>query len=282
MTGTTIQPRFDWYSATVLDSYSSVLDALVRDLRVDEVERGPGMRGFDSSRVLRARGVTVARVFMSSRETVQPHVVGSSVAAADLARVLKGWEVTHRVARADSCVDFTGPSEYERLESLLLETAESHRLKLLAVGNIWSKSDGRPTVYVGSPSSETRVRLYDKHAESGGEYEPDTYRLELQTRPAKPERKVWVSNVDAAQVWGLARWSNDLGHRVGIDGEAAPPRSKRRGDLDSALDAAAAQYGRRFLESLRTHEGDVEAFALDLLGRIPASQANRVSERLSG
>lgn len=280
MTVNATEPRFDWYAGTVNEPLSVVLECLHDGLAVDETEEGPGMRGYDASRVLRSEGVTVARVFMSARADVHPHVQSSGDVAPATARLLKR-ALPHRLARADSCVDFYGPSEYDRLEAMLLEVAADRGVKVMAVGNIWSSADGRPTVYVGSSASEVRVRLYDKHAESEGAYPEHTYRLELQARPGKPERKEWAAHQSPSGIWGLSGWSGHLADRLGIEGEQPPSRSKRRGDLDSALDACASQYGRRFIESVRRHEGDLEAFALDLLARVPESQQRRVSTQLS-
>ena len=40
-------------------------------------------------------------------------------------------------------------------------------------------------------------------------------------------------------------------------------------DLERAANACAAQYGKRLLELLNVHGGDLEGFALDLLARVP-------------
>ena len=43
-------------------------------------------------------------------------------------------------------------------------------------------TEGGQTCYVGSPKSDRMGRLYDKHAESGGEFAPNTWRYEVQCR----------------------------------------------------------------------------------------------------
>lgn len=47
---------------------------------------------------------------------------------------------------------------------------------------IFQEANGGQTLYLGAPSSARRARLYDKHAESRGEYPPNTWRWELQVR----------------------------------------------------------------------------------------------------
>lgn len=49
---------------------------------------------------------------------------------------------------------------------------------------IFLEKDGGQTCYLGAPTSDRRARLYDKHAESRGEYPPFTWRYELQVRRA--------------------------------------------------------------------------------------------------
>lgn len=46
---------------------------------------------------------------------------------------------------------------------------------------------GGTTVYLGAPSSDLRHVLYDKHAESGGEYPPGAWRYEVRYRAKRAE-----------------------------------------------------------------------------------------------
>lgn len=63
--------------------------------------------------------------------------------------------------------------------------------------SLYTSSGGGETLYIGSKSSDRRIRLYDKHEEQGGRepYER-TWRLELQYRRA-PARDVWAAYHDS-------------------------------------------------------------------------------------
>jgi len=47
---------------------------------------------------------------------------------------------------------------------------------------LFQEANGGQTLYLGAPTSTRRARLYDKSAESGGEYPPNTWRYEVQER----------------------------------------------------------------------------------------------------
>lgn len=49
-------------------------------------------------------------------------------------------------------------------------------------GTLYQNTDGGATCYIGSPSSDHRGRIYDKHMESGLDYYDNCWRWEVETR----------------------------------------------------------------------------------------------------
>jgi len=71
------------------------------------------------------------------------------------------------------------------------------------------------TLYLGSKTSTTRLRLYEKGKQP--EYvhleRPNWTRIELQVRPAKTAKFEYI-HLSPIQVWGASKWSRTLAESV--------------------------------------------------------------------
>jgi hypothetical protein len=88
------------------------------------------------------------------------------------------------VTRFDTKVDVTFPREVRDLAIQAFHAPPKKIGKRFPPiqKHLWVNSAGGQTAYIGSPNSQKMGRLYDKHLESRGEYPPNTWRYELQTR----------------------------------------------------------------------------------------------------
>lgn len=92
----------------------------------------------------------------------------------------------HNVSRIDPQVTVTFP---RRVRNLAQQAYDAPPVRLhpnlpAITKRMFVERDGGTTCYLGAPTSDRRARLYDKHAESAGEYPPFTWRYELQVRRA--------------------------------------------------------------------------------------------------
>lgn len=250
--------RFDWYQATVEAEVPALLAALEgvsgarQGVRWEHMAKAPQGYAF-GNRLHDAEG-PLASVWWGGRHEL-PHVVGSGESAQAVAEVLRAeFPDRHRVSRADACLDFAEPGAYDRLQDTALGVAGELGIKVNTAGDHLLTKQGR-TLYVGAPTSHTRLRLYEKGYELRAKFrhQPERWqgvpldlaRLECQVRPQTIEARIAAAHVDPLSLMGSTRWMRELIRRVGgIDLEPFEAgKSWRQADDDRAYAAVLAQYG---------------------------------------
>lgn len=260
--------RFDWYQATLSkDGQMSGVDLLAH--LTDEAPKAvKGRFGYSRGWQMRREGRTLATVLCGHGKP--DHVVVTGEDSPLVAEALRRHAPGHTVSRADVCEDFAGGTDFFGATRSLCKNHLGGRVILTEYVETGLTGQAA-TLYVGSRESETRVRMYEKGKQDTA-YAPDTVRLEVQVRPGKPDRKAYAAGIEPEAFWGFAKWSRWLIQEVAAKAApAAPVRSERVSDLDGAVDAMAVQYGRRLIELIARHDGDLEAFALDILRRVPGA-----------
>lgn len=283
--------RFDWYQATV----EAEVRPLLADLepaadawgRWEDLKRAPHGYGF-GKRLVDVDGQVAAVWWGGCHE--RPHVVASGESAQVVAELLRSrYTLAHQVSRADACIDFAEEGAYERLQGIALGVAGELGIRVGTAGDHLLTHRGR-TLYLGAPTSHTRLRLYDKADELRAKFEHDPARLasvpehltrlECQVRPQTPLAKHAAAQVDPVSLMGSSRWMRELMKRVaGLElepFEAGKPW--RQADDDRAYTALLAQYG-GLLQRVAGVLGSWECLGLqmrdDLAEREAAKQRRR-------
>lgn len=255
--------RFDWYQATVHGELKPIMASLER-----VCDRSPTWEPMSTvrhgyafgNRLLDPSGL-VAEVWWGGQHEL-PHVKSSGEIAHAVAEVLR-TDFEHRVARVDACLDYQDPGAYDRLQDLAVGVAKELGIKVGTAGDHLVTLEGR-TLYLGSPKSHTRLRLYDKAAEMraklrgpGAELLPREWaRLEFQVRPETRVAKHQAARLSPIEVMGSTHWGRVLMKRVG-GLEISPFAANnvwRESDDQRAYAAFLAQYG-GVLERLRSTHG---------------------------
>lgn len=267
--------RFDWYQATVSAepvALFAALPALAEGQPAwEEMNRAP--QGYGFGRRLLDDGGQVAQIWWGGSHPL-PHVLFTGETAQTGADLLRSEFKAHRVSRVDVCTDYADPGAYDRLQLLALDVAKERKVKVGTAGDHLVTMEGR-TLYLGSTSSHTRLRLYDKAAELRAKFANDLARLqtvpaelarfECQVRPQTPEAKAAAAIADPVALMGSAAWMRDLVRRV--DGLSLEPfqagRPWRQADDDRAYAALLAQYG-GLLDRVRQSLGSWDCVGLQI------------------
>jgi len=258
---------WDWSDTThqgkVDTDPQEVVRTLVAALDGSTVVPGKGLHGWKKSlQVFDGDGYRLGAVYFGgNRQDV--HVKATS-AAAEVARPRVAGLFDARTARVDTRVDTLVP--FEELREMCLDLGgrgtqvlfyEGHRLGgHNEDGTRAVVEDTGRTIYVGAPTSQVRVRIYEKWLESrakgGPEDREGTNRVEVQLRPPS-KHKGRVSGWTPAETFCASRLAQRLAQRLGT--EVAKPgtlqESKGVPDLERTLAAMGRQYGsgvRRWLE----------------------------------
>lgn len=209
------------------------------------LSRGKGRNGYAACWAVERDGDTLAHVYGRSARLGEVHVSTTSESCDEVVPVLRRLYPEHRVSRADSAVDYS--ADFDALDVQVLAFAEDRGLSHRLITN----SDGGATRYLGSPSSEVRMRLYKKteqlralHPEAAQTVPDGIVRFEVQVRPGKREMKAVLGRVGPDDAWGFAQWSGDLADAVlSIDAERVATHFRRPSDWTRSLHFLTTQYG---------------------------------------
>jgi hypothetical protein len=247
--------RFDWYQATVgapVNDVRACLAAMVDRPFWEPQKRGTQGYGFADH--LQGPDGTAARLWWGGTH-VFPHVVLSGGDAHQGAMLLRqAFPEVQAVTRADVCIDYAEEGAYDRLQAAALVVAGADKIKVNTAGDHLLTMQGR-TLYLGAPTSHTRLRLYDKAAQLRGQFAQDPVKLatvpdhlarfEAQVRPQTPMAKYNASKAEPLSLMGSAKWLRKLmGMVAGMEIEPFQAgKVWRQSDDDRAYAALLAQYG---------------------------------------
>jgi len=272
--------RFDWYQATVPENPVVLVEALLAKLAPDgSIEEGPGRHNYRQSFTVRDRDRERVALVLAGGPNGDPNVTASGGACDAFVPALRAEWSAHRVTRADVAEDFAAEGAYEALERCCRAVATSAGVKGRSIVPD-DPADGR-TYYMGSPSSDVRVRLYDKTAESRRHLPPEAHasipdhwaRLEVQVRPRKQWKQA-AAMLDARHFWGFSGWTTDLAAQaLKLDVERITMQAGRESDHDRAVRFMIQQYGPTFLRLLEDH-GDWQSVGLQI-GHLLIEQRGR-------
>ena len=250
--------RFDWYQASIPNvAPEVVMDAISKVDYYGDWEQIRPMRNYDAAAAFVVGNETRFKInFGGQNEEHGPNIVGSGACAQVLADVVREHFPAHRVSRLDSCEDYYHADAYEYLRKLALKIGKEHRVQCREIVKPLKDSDDGRTLYLGSQTSAVSMRIYEK----GKQLQTDSewVRAELQVRPQKDLKSV-MAMLDATEVWGLAKWSHEMGVQLGKrDLRRVDAQVYQQSDHERAYRFMLKQY-RRVLENMLASHGSPEA-----------------------
>ncbi|HMH59317.1 MAG TPA: hypothetical protein VK537_09065 [Galbitalea sp.] len=263
-----MQSRFDWYEATVdNDTDSRTAPSLALVLGAHLV-RGKGRNGYAECWQLVRDDIQLCEVYGRSARLGEVHITVTSESCDEVVPVLRRMYPEHRVSRADAAVDVH--ADFETLDLQVLAFAVERGLSYAMM----TGSDGGATRRIGSPRSETMLRVYKKteqlralHPEIADTIPDGVVRFELVARPGKRAVKESLSTMSADDVWGLSQWSTEFASFVvGFEAERTATHFRRPSNYRRALHFVGIQYGPLMRD--RAAEIGREATLLELAGAL--------------
>lgn len=261
--GGVIEAHFDWYAVTIDDRPDRVL-ALLQVGLCATVRRSKARNGYLEAFQLVDASRTVATVYAGGPNGA-PHAVATGLASEKFAAVVRrNWPNAQRVSRVDSRIDFGGAESDSRTWDILYATvvafARERGLDTSIHGDFLGSGDAGRTLYVGSPKSDVRLRLYEKSKEvrahsrnRSGCVVSDWVRVEVEVRPKKRGARTLAGSASALDVWGYSGWTKDLvALLTGIDVPRTQITQWGQSRDERAVQNLVRQYGpamRRIAES---------------------------------
>lgn len=216
--------QFDWYAATVPEKDANrVIDYMASLQPLGSIESARPRHGYEGQTVIRGEdGDVWASILHGGTNGINVYGSGASAnVVADAIREAWPW---HMVSRADVASDMRGEGVFEQLVPVCQRVMRGHGV----TGRQLRDDDPEKgvTYYMGSRSSQTFGRLYEKGKEQYAKTKDKKYleyldwiRLELETKPQKQNR-LECSQYSPDQFWGMSRWARTIAQEV-LSHEAA-------------------------------------------------------------
>jgi DNA relaxase NicK len=258
MSITTQRPKFDWYSASLDDPAQGVVQALLDNFQAASYRPARARNGYTDAAELTFGDTLFASVQWGGNPGTYVSSTGSNAPA--FAAFLRSLYPVHRVSRADIAIDYDGPGTFDYLDAKLREHAKEYNLRTSLSGDWIDGQHGR-TLYLGSRSSPTFLRLYEKGKQLQLDDRPDWTRLELEVKPSNPLSKLHLASAKPAAFFGASKWSAKLATLLG----STPPERVFAGSVRVPSDDERA-----FLFMLKQYGPLLERLADQLPGGLPA------------
>lgn len=242
--------HFDWYQATIPENPIVLVETLKDALsKGGQIIEGRGRHNYHQSfRLQNARGERVAEV-LAGGPNGHPNATASGLMTEGFVQLVREAWPDHRVTRFDAAEDLAQEGAFNELEKVCRAVAKDLGVKGRSIVPD-DVTEGR-TYYLGAPSSDNRVRLYDKTAETRAKLPPERHseipehwaRLEVQVRPRK-EFKAYAAKFTPEQAWGFSGWTHELAKRAfSLQIERITMYAGRETDDERAFRFMVMQYG---------------------------------------
>lgn len=259
-------PQFDAYVATMRVDNPGKLVSLAAFQGTELKQREGYFNGFGNLIALRDEAGEYAAVSWGGQNEGWARLEVYGAKTPEVVERFREEVPEHRVTRVDSAHDVEKPGAWEELLGICTEVKRKFKLTGEKRGDWDDFPERGRTLYLGSPSSVTTARLYEKGKQpeylSAGK--PHWVRLELEVKPKNEARDVY-SKLSATEVWGASRYTRELAARV-LHSELAayPPGTVRKdSQRDRALRFMCQQYGSHLM-SLKDDLGSWDCLGLTL------------------
>ncbi len=245
---------FDWYQATIPALPEAIQAAFLETFGGSFEETG-GLNNYTHGAKHSALSF---RVFWGGHNPL-PNVVATSGDSPAIADWVRSLYPSHKVSRADVAFDFSFPRSFDAIAALIEPIARQRGVSIKLLGDPAENDPDFPedkrrgrTLYLGSRTSEVRVRLYEKGFERRGagveNIDPNLTRLEVVAAPQKA-RKQHAAHLSPFEMVGLSKWISDAIEAVVGDHPALIPKPpNRQTTAQERLALFARQYGRTLRE----------------------------------
>lgn len=236
---------FDFFAATLDCAAEDVINSLTDQLDMTSPQTCKPRYGYQHGVLIRRGSLKLASAYWggpNGRSDIHVVAVGdeSPTVRSALCRIARQLGVELSVTRVDARQDVVESGFFDRAAAVCTELAQRKGLKISQVGD-WVRGQGR-TLYIGSRSSETMARIYEKGFQMGGD--ADWVRLELEFKPRTRKRRIAASSFTPDDVFSMGIGSS-IFPALGLGSAQGPdlPSASRPSDTMRAREFLIKQYG---------------------------------------
>lgn len=262
---------FDWYSASVDASPNYLITMLKTVYKTVTLEPARPKYGYThSDRALLPDGKTAfTLLYGGATQGTNTLVYSSGDNAHKFALTIRDLFPDHELTRADIAIDFDDGGAYLSLFQHGIRAARSVGVSNSFIGEAGTELSehtvrGR-TLYLGSRSSASMVRIYEK-GKKDDKTRPDWVRAEMEIKPQNRDARYALAKASILEMVGSTRLGRAFYSALGdVPVSAIRPGTVRsKTDHDRAMDALRSQYHNTIAEELRRNGGDLLQLAVTL------------------
>lgn len=255
--------KFDWYQATVPAHPELVIGQLLTGFPGAARTDKKGMFNYlHTAELASSDGEVHCRVFHGGPNG-NPNVSATGDRAVPLASIIRDMFAQHRVTHCDVAVDLNTEGLFAEVVKLLESISKEYGMSFSWIGN--SDPSKGWTYYLGAPSSNLRLRVYEKGKQLLGHTGDRSWtlfqhwvRLELIVRPQK-DFKVVAATMEPEEFWGCSPWSRLVAKEVlAMNPTPLSMKPVRETDHERAIRFALKQYGGHFLKDMKNYASPEE------------------------
>lgn len=245
---------FDWYQATVPVSPDALRSSFIAHFGGEFEDSGP-VKNYTNGVIHSSLSF---RIYWGGHNP-HPNIVATSSDSPAIASWLRSAFPDHRISRVDVAYDFSFSQSFDSLAAILEPIARKRNVSIKLLGDPAENNPDYPeekrrgrTLYLGSRTSELRIRLYEKGFErrcaGNKDIDPNLTRLEIVATPQKARKSI-AATLSPFEIIGLSKWiSGAVNNIVGSHAPTIPQNIKRDTSTDERLEQCVRQYGRTLRE----------------------------------
>lgn len=271
-------PQFDYYSFSFptcdLDQLLTHFDSTP----IYAVEPGPARLGYAQGyQIVDQTGELFCSIYtggLSQRD--RSLCFASGDAAVGFVPYIRSIYPVHDVVRADVKFDFDEPGAWEALHGLGVKCSRALSLSTRYIGPSLQETadvaDAGRTLYVGSRSSSSMVRIYEKGIQQGAlldsSISTNWVRLELECKPQNPEARSLYASASALDIFTASRTGKYLAKQLSVavgDTLPSPSPKSSKTNHEKAIAWLRYQYRKTLYHELSLNGGCYLSLAQKLL-----------------
>lgn len=265
--------KFDWYSCTLDVSPDSLVSVARSFFPNYDYVIGRAKLGYEfCDCLLNPDGSPFLSVMWGGGNGSRVYAVATGSNAVAFSSFIRKYFPFHYLTRCDLAVDFDEDLAWVTLSRCLKMISEETKVSLRYFGDQGkdflgsASTDSGRTLYLGSRSSASMFRLYEKGKKEGGGASPNWVRLELEFKPQYDEAKTFFASASPAEIYSSSKIGRTMLKAFNENQFSVLPASKSSvSDFERALFHVKQQYRNTFLELLDLCGGDRLEFANRLL-----------------
>lgn len=267
---------FDWYSASVDVSPDLIIGMLKTVYKTSTLELARPQNGYThADKLVGPDGDTLITLWYGGVRQGSSVLVFASGSHADkFAYTVRRLFPDHELVRADPAIDYDEEGAYLSLFQHGLKSSRSVGVSNRFIGEACSefalKGDSGRTLYLGSRSSVSMIRVYEK-GKKDDKTRPNWVRAEFEFKPKGGDARRYYAKASIQEIVSSTKLGRAFFPALGVKVKApsVPPGGvKAKTDHERALEHLCRQYHNIIRAELERNGGDYEQLGITLSTRV--------------